>query len=174
MNYSEFSAAAQLYAENAAVVEEVKKAFLECTRTFVSEVTKAASELVSPAKLRNYVTTANKTYWWLADDEEMPRDTFAQLWGPFDDPAIVVPGKIELWAAVPAAKEEDRARLLAVASRPELKGWCKTSSGTNYYLFLMEVAYASGTEGVPKVAEAVAAVLVALTNAFEEARRGRN
>ncbi|MCL4750450.1 MAG: hypothetical protein KJ015_09830 [Myxococcales bacterium] len=168
-----FTAEARLYAEHAALVEEMRKAFRESGLAFVNVLSTAMAARLHPTKLRSRVTE-RWAYWWLAADERAEKDQFGQLYLGWDDPDIVRAGKLQAWASAPAARGEDVTELVELSSDPRLARWCKPArTGTKTSLFAIDVEFSPDRPDVESIAGALGEALSVLTEKYDRLRSAK-
>jgi len=157
-----FGEAAQLYAENAAIVEVMKKKFYDEVSEFLDQLRQEVENTLSQT-VQFKITQGGYRYWWLGD-ENSDKDGLNHLWVQTSSPEIVHPGLITLTVIAPQAGK-DRAyldRVVTVAKRPEFKSKCTIPPKYGAWnAFMYAVECPSGVD-IADVARPIADMLVAL------------
>ena len=85
-----FSEAAQLYAENVVVVNEMQKLCRSEILRLLDALHAEIQGLVAPHHLQTYWPSENSRYWWIAEPQQ-DRDDFARLSIDVRNPEIARP-----------------------------------------------------------------------------------
>jgi hypothetical protein len=165
-DFKGFSEAARLYAENAAVVEAMHRAFTESVRQFLDYLSGEVNRLLAPERLSESAKGKYR-YWRIgeahSDSNREPCFFFNQ-----DLPDLIVPG--ELWFGVGADQvtEDQLTRMHALADDPDLKPYVEGHSRYKWNVLSGKVPYPRDNP-VEVVAPVLATILRKVTAHWESA-----
>jgi hypothetical protein len=155
-----FSDAAQLYAEYAAVVELMRREFVQSISSFLDSIVAELRPMVLPEILHEKQTGASYRYWWLAN-QATDMESHPLLWFEASQPAIVSSCRLTVTACAPSATAQELASYITVSKEPPLAPYCKSAAGRRWSLFFFTVSYADG-DPIEHVAEPISCLLLAL------------
>jgi len=157
-----FSEAAVLYAENAALVDQMYQATLKEVNTFLDAVRDEVISLIAPRTLQEQNVQKNR-YWWIGEDPDKGPE-YPQFYFAKEKAEIVIPGVLEMVAIAQKSTEDQRRQLQAIAGQPEFKDICTQGKGGTWSLFTARITY-SGENMVSEAAGKIAPLLIALSEA---------
>ncbi len=137
-----FSDAAKLYAENAKVVEAIRRSFEQSVDEFLDEVRDRIREIILPLNLQEKLTKGYR-YWWISDTDAN-KDHHPQLWLWARTPEIIVPGKLEIIGCSPNAGQEELSVLAAISQKPEFSDLVLPGKGGTWSLFRLLLECSEG------------------------------
>jgi hypothetical protein len=160
--FTKFGEAARLYAENQAIVKEMKAAFDKEVRAFFEALAESIGAHVAPETL-----TCNQTGSQVVFAIGTETKDKAVIWGSTNDGTIIAPGTLSLMVGAPDGSDEHRARVSEAAKLPDCKEWCKSlPRPSKWQLFAVEISYQSNENPVEAAAPPLATILKAITKAY--------
>jgi hypothetical protein len=127
--FEQFAEAAKLYAEYAAVVEQVRQAFLADVNRFLDALRERVRSLVSiPIQEVRDDKKAGRR-WWLCENEDSPYPDHLYIWISSDATKLVRPGVLEVSVWFYDKFKPFRHQIEAIKGTLKLPPSCKVNKG---------------------------------------------
>lgn len=158
-DFAGFSEAALLYAENEPIVQAMRQGFASETRAFIDAITSKTRAMLAPSVLQLKDATQYR-YFWISSSDDLPKDTFPQVWCNLLLPTIVAPGNLTFTSMYP-----NKDRLVSEALGTEINnvlsqlGAYATARVRYGFAFTIEYVGKTPEDQVRSVAEPLAAAL---------------
>jgi hypothetical protein len=165
--FEQFGEAARLYADYAAVVEQVHRAFLTDVNAFLDALRERVGSLVSVPVQENRDDKKSVRRWWLSEGEDSLYPEHLYIWVKTNAVKIVRPGVLDVSPWTWPVFKPFRHQIVAVKDTLSLPPTCKVKKGIDGSPFTLTISYG---EQDP-VGEAAAPIAELLAKLYEVERQ---